>query len=167
MPPVGLETLYHTFNFKSSYLEIIILGNTTADIPIIECDISDLPNHEEFCRFSYDYIHDLKKNGIENAQNLKPTQFRGKISSISGDHVPCLNDTIIITRHIVPIGNPIADGTQMPIPFEYLKQKKLIVLLSEAGQGKTFTLYQICQEAERQQYHPIFYHLQSLPEEND
>ena len=143
-----------------------ILGNTTADIPIIQCDISDLLNHEEFCRFSYDYIHDLKENGIENARSLKPTQFRGKISSINGDLIPCLNDIIIITRHIVPIGDPVADGTQMPIPFEYLKQKKLIVLLSEAGQGKTFTLYQIYQEAKQQQYHPLFYRLQSLAEEN-
>ena len=97
-----------------------------------------------------------------------PSQYKRKLSSIQGDTIPSFKDVNFILRYIVRIDhsdcNDNSDG--VILPFDRLKQEKYIVLLADAGHGKTFTLYQIYHEAEKQGYHPIFYRLRSLPEEN-
>ena len=73
-----------------------------------------------------------------------------------------------ILRYIVRIDHSDCNDNNddIPLPFDRLKQENCIVLLADAGQGKTFTLYQIYHEAEKQGYHPFFYHLRSFPKEN-
>ena len=105
---------------------------------------------------------------IKGTNTQTSSQYKRKLSSIQGDDIPCITDVNFILRYIVRIDhsdcNDHFDG--ILLPFDRLKQEKFIVLLADAGHGKTFTLYQIYHEAEKQGYHPFFYRLRSLPEEN-
>lgn len=143
-------------------------GKITADIPIFECDVSELANTEDFLQFSYDRIRQLKETGIESVRELTPIRYKRKLSSVCHPGIPDLKGTTLITRYILPAGSYTYDykEVQLLLPFDYLKQEKRIVLLADAGHGKTYSLYQVYNEALQQNYHPFFYSLRSLPEVN-
>jgi len=142
-------------------------ANTTEDIPIIDCSITDLVDNEAILQFSYDIILNLKHTGIDKLTSLPLIQYKRKLSTMHGDSIPECGNTALISRHIVPIdylvGDDSADSTELP--FDRLKQEKYVDLLADAGYGKTYTLYQVYHEAEQQGYHPFFFHLRSLAEE--
>lgn len=103
-----------------------------------------------------------------NSMTFGITQCKPKTSTLRGHKAPDISRLNLIPRYIVPNDGSI-DGnnnSSLSMPFEYLKQEKHIVLLASAGQGKTCTLSQICQEAYDQGYHPFFFQLQTLADNN-
>ena len=137
----------------------------TADTPIIDCDISALVDNEDFLLFSYENTLSIKKNGTDSPVSI---QYKRKLSSMNGDSIPDSGDMALIPRYIIPADPSACDHSidDKLLPIERLKQEKCVILLADAGYGKTYTLYQIYHEAEHQGYHPFFYHLRSLPEES-
>lgn len=145
-----------------------LLGKTTADVSIFDCDVCELPTNEDFLQFSYKNIRQLKENGVESIRTLTPIRYKRKLSLLCSPGIPDLKGATLITRYIVPASTYTNDykEAQLPLPFDYLKQEKRIIVLAEAGHGKTYSLYQIFNEALHQGYHPFFYFLRSLPEMN-
>ena len=70
----------------------------------------------------------------------------------------------LIRRFIIPaeFGDHIDTAANIPLPIDCVKQDKQILLLSTAGSGKTYTLYQIFHEAESNHYQVFFYRLNEL-----
>lgn len=127
------------------------------------------PNGEQVERPQViDYYSAVKMN-LETLDDADTTTIgisrdKIKVSSLCGINIPDNNGSPIIPRHIVPCDHSM-DGTSS-LPFDCLKEEKHIVLLAGAGQGKTYTLYQIYREAYAQGYHPFFFQLQTIIENN-
>ena len=70
----------------------------------------------------------------------------------------------LIKRFIIPaeLGDHIDTIDDIPLPIECIKQDRLILFMSTAGSGKTYTLYQIFDEAESNHYQVIFYRLNEI-----
>lgn len=176
MPNVyGQARFYSLWTQAIGYLYIdgnrivgYLLGHGTADIPIIDSDISSLLNNEIILLFSYNNIKSIKERGIEQVLSLSPIQYKRKISTMNGQSIPNYDPVHHITRYIIPYNTSVTIDSidNLPLPFELIKQERFIVLLASAGQGKTYALFQIFHEAESYGYHPFFYQLGSLPEEN-
>lgn len=145
-----------------------LLGNRTADIQLIESDISSLVSNEQIFLFSFDNIKRIKEQSIDHISSLTPIQYKRKITEINDPLIPDYDSFNLITRYIIPYDTVSSnDGSDsLPLPFDIIEQEKFIILLASAGQGKTYTLYQIFHEAKSHGYHPFFYQLGSLPEEN-
>ena len=119
-----------------------LLGKTTADVSIFDCDVCELPTNEDFLQFSYKNIRQLKENGVESIRTLTPIRYKRKLSLLCSPGIPDLKGATLITRYIVPASTYTNDykEAQLPLPFDYLKQEKRIIVLAEAGHGKTYSL---------------------------
>ena len=143
-------------------------GKISSDLPLIDCDLSELVDNNDFLQFSFENIKRIKEEGIENIKALLPIQYKKKLSTMCGESLPDINGTGLITRYIIRIDDAVLDheNNQIPLPFDCLRHEKRIILLADAGQGKTFSLYQIYNESIQNGYHPFFYSLRSLTQEN-
>ena len=101
-------------------------------------------------------INSLRR-AIDNANRIPLTIY-------PSHQIPDQNGIPLIKRHIIPMNQADypEDSAILPTPIEYLKQEKKIVLLSDAGAGKSFTLYQMFREAESEHFQIVFYRLNDI-----
>ena len=167
MPTDNMQAQYYS-NWTKTPAYIITDGDfirgylyneMTSDSPVLDCSISDLIYNESLTVFSYDNLKSVKEGA-----DLINSEFRKRASQIQSDKIPDMPENHFIRRKIFSEMDSTASGE---IPFASLHREKRIVLLGEAGQGKTYVLYQMYYEAKENGYRPLFYRLRSLQNEND
>lgn len=96
------------------------------------------------------------------------TPKRIPLSAYPSHRIPGRGYGPLITRKIIPMnqGDYQNESNKLPSPIEYLKKEKRILLLSDAGFGKTFTLYQLYYEAEEERFYTLFYRLKEIAGDN-
>ena len=81
------------------------------------------------------------------------------ISALHGEAVPV--ESIIFRRKIFP--NTEEYSTQgkkeYSLPIDVIQEKRIIIVIGEAGYGKTYLLYQICHDAKERGLHALYYSL--------
>lgn len=86
------------------------------------------------------------------------------LSAYPSHSIPEHKGIPLIKRYIIPaeLSDHTDTADSIPSPIECIEQDQLILLLSTAGSGKTYTLYQMFDEAESNHYQVIFYRLNEI-----
>lgn len=89
---------------------------------------------------------------------------RFALSDFPSHRIPNCDGRPLIKRYIIPMnqGDFANNNGTLPLPIECVKQEKRVLLLSDAGFGKSYTLYQLFHEAVSENLQVVFYKLNEI-----